>query len=55
MKWQKPDFVLPVDQVFEAANAALRGEITSDEWEKVIKGEISLSSVLKPPAKPIEF
>lgn len=55
MKWQKPEFVLPPDQVFEAANAALRGEITSDEWEKVIKGEVTLESVRKPPAKPIEF
>jgi hypothetical protein len=36
-----------MERVMAAANAALRHEITLDEWESVIDGKVTLESVIK--------
>lgn len=41
------------DIVFAAANAYMKGLITSDEWEQVIDNGVPLSKFLK--NQPVEF
>lgn len=42
-----------IDIVFAAANAYMKGLITSDQWEQVIDNGVPLSEFLK--NQPVEF